>query len=720
MRLRTRSVHESQWRTSTSPTFLSVKTILLCVLAVCVFTPSLSQAGGGPENVFLVVNKRSWASRTIATHYIALRNIPSNNVFFIDWAGNVERINMATFQKSILKPILAEIDKRRLGDQIDYIVYSSDFPYEINFSKEVGGQGKFMSGSITSLTYLYELIEEGNFKQLGVLNNFYASTEPSRGSSRGFRNRDAWKSMSVKSVDGDGTNYFLSAMLGYTSGRGNSVDEIVDYLTKAAGADGTRPRGSVYFVNNQDIRSTTRSPLFPRIISAIKAEGGKAELLQGTLPDGKTDVIGATIGRANYNVGASKCKFLPGAILDNLTSFGGVLREGAGQTPLTEALRNGAAGATGTVIEPYALIPKFPHPIVHLHYLRGCNLAESVYQSVSAPYQLLLVGDPLCQPYAVAPIVECDGISSNQDISGEVTIRPRSIGSSVLRFELYVDGIRRGTCRQHGTLSFDSATMADGNHEIRIVAVANDDVGTQGRKIYNVTLNNHGNTTQARLISSASVSLNGKISVDIESSKSKRGFVLFSQREFLGSSKKKRATLTLSPLRLGMGPHKLLAVGLGESNLQNSFAAPIRVDVEPGFLFLSQPSTVGTNSTPGIKVRAANGITKSVESTKGGAWLTNAGVTDNQPFRIDSQFSVPKTGVYQFQMQFKGDFDLKVDGRSLFDQKSVPSYSRFEIPIHLERGGHRVAINARLSPPRMMLRFGDKGTQNLAGPRFHH
>ncbi len=698
---------------------------MFLMAVTCFFSvgPESCFAGGGPENVFLVVNQRSWASRTIANHYVSLRNIPSNNVFFIDWSGSVDRTDLATFRKKILQPIIAEIDKRRLGDQIDYVVYSSDFPYEIDFSKNVSSKDKFMSGSITSLTYLYELIEGNSADGIGRPNNFYANISAARGSSAGFRNGDSWSAMGKKSPEEEGTNYLLSAMLGYTSGRGNSVDEVVTYLTRAANADGQRPRGSVFYMTNQDIRTTTRSKLFPEYVRAIKAEGGNAEILEGTVPTGRNDVIGATIGRHVYNWADSGSQFLPGAIFDNLTSFGGVLREGAGQTPLTEALRHGAAGATGTVIEPYALRPKFPNPVVHLHYLRGCSLAESVYQSVTSPYQLLLVGDPLCQPYASIPRVTSDGIPSDGIVAGKVTIQPRVMalpGVQASRFELYVDGIRRGTCRTNGTMTFDSSTMADGAHEVRVVAVMNDKIRTQGRQITNITVANRKNTIRTRLTSPANVSLNGMISMDIEAPNAKRGIVLFNQRELMGNASGQRATVSFSPLRIGMGPHRLMAVGLGESNLDNVFAEPVNVNVKPGYLFPAKPMPVGTESQPGVQVVTAAGIPTSVATTRGNGWLTTAGVKKNEPFRLGSRFSVPQNGVYQFQIQVRGDVELKVDGKTLFAKKAITPYTRFEFPIHLQQGGHTLALNAKLDPPRMLLRFGDKGTQSLAGPTFQH
>ena len=80
--------------------------------------------------------------------------------------------------------------------------------------------------------------------------------------------------------------------------------------------------------------------------------------------------------------------------------------EESGQTPLSEFLRYGAAGASGTVIEPYAIPEKFPSPQIHVHYARGCTLAEAYYQSVHGPAQFLIVGDPLCRPWATIPVVE--------------------------------------------------------------------------------------------------------------------------------------------------------------------------------------------------------------------------------------------------------------------------------------------------------------------------
>ena len=61
------------------PVGLALASILL-TLAVS----ATVHAGGGPENLFLVVNLRSWASLTVANHYIQQREIPNSNVLYLD------------------------------------------------------------------------------------------------------------------------------------------------------------------------------------------------------------------------------------------------------------------------------------------------------------------------------------------------------------------------------------------------------------------------------------------------------------------------------------------------------------------------------------------------------------------------------------------------------------------------------------------------------------
>nr|MBA3846049.1 hypothetical protein [Planctomycetota bacterium] len=289
-----------------------------------------------------------------------------------------------------------------------------------------------------------------------------------------FHGVDRWDAEGARAKTG--ARYVLSTMLAMTSGRGTSYRQAVEGLRASAAADGTRPAGTIYFMLNDDVRSTTREFAVASAAAALAELGVKAEIIRGVLPERKADVAGAMIGSAGFDWSASGSTILPGAIVEHLTSLGGVMVQDGGQTPLSTLLAAGAAGASGTVTEPYALQAKFPLAFIHVHYARGCTLAEAFYQSVHAPYQLLIVGDPLCAPWARQPTVEAIGVVAGATVSGVLSIAPRSSGVAVARFEAYVDGVAAGIAKPGGRIAIDTSALADGWHEVAVVAIADDAV----------------------------------------------------------------------------------------------------------------------------------------------------------------------------------------------------------------------------------------------------
>jgi hypothetical protein len=182
---------------------------------------------------------------------------------------------------------------------------------------------------------------------------------------------------------------------------------------------------------NGDIRSRTREWGFAAAARLLEEAGVAAVVEEGVLPRNRSDIAGAMVGTANFDFAGSGSRILPGAICEHLTSCGGVLTWSDFQTPLTEWLRDGAAGASGTVTEPLAMQAKFPYPFIHVHYARGATLAEAFYQSVAAPYQLLIVGDPLCRPWAKARAAA----------TGSAAL---DVGPRMAALPARPDGVRRG------------------------------------------------------------------------------------------------------------------------------------------------------------------------------------------------------------------------------------------------------------------------------------
>ncbi len=198
----------------------------------------------------------------------------------------------------------------------------------------------------------------------------------------------------------EGINLLLSTALAVThEGRGTTLAESIEMLNRAAEADGTGGPSEFFFSVSDDVRSTTRKPLVPDAALVLRDLGHEVIVDREVLPKGRERLMGAMIGSPNYDWKSARNKVLPGGIVENLTSTSGVLYQADLQTPMTDLIRGGAIGTSGTVHEPFALQFKFPTPLLYAYYALGCTLGEAYYLSVESPYQLLIIGDPLCRPF---------------------------------------------------------------------------------------------------------------------------------------------------------------------------------------------------------------------------------------------------------------------------------------------------------------------------------
>jgi hypothetical protein len=581
----------------------------LAAVLLLAAAPAAARAGGGPESLFLVVNASRPDSVAVANAFAALRGVPPINVLMLPWRGGSENIDLKTFRSDLLLPVLHTIEGRRLAPQIDCIVYSSDFPWRIDFADELTaplkGQDKFPSGSLTGMTMLYQaVLANAGPVWLDPESNRYwrpLDTGGMPAATLGFRGTDAWDA-NGDVVKSGGRRYLLSVMLGVTAGRGNTVPEVVRSLDAAAAADGTQPAGTIYFVTNDDVRTTTRSPGFPPVVEELNRLGVKAAIVAGKLPTNQRDVAGLMTGTPDFDWQASRSTIMPGAICENLTSYGGIFTPSAGQTPLSAFIRAGAAGSSGTVIEPYALQAKFPHPAIQLHYARGATLAEAFYQSVRAPYQLLVVGDPLCRPWAVIPRVDVvlaeDGrpIEPGGPLTGRIELAPRAalpdrpVGGrggaattaddarTVDRFTLFVDGMRLVECAAGGRLPLDTAQLADGHHELRVVAAESSTVASQGRWVMPVRFANHGRTLTLRA-EPARVKAAGTVRVSV-AGENLDGVAVYAMGRVLGRTNGSDTTIEVPAELLGRGRVPIYATGrTGNGAINSVNAEPVTIEV---------------------------------------------------------------------------------------------------------------------------------------------
>lgn len=313
---------------------------------------------------------------------------------------------------------------------------------------------------------------------------------PTRGfSGQSYWSKNGWPCASPQ----QGEKYLLSTVLALTGKGQSTLQQALAQIERSVAADGTAPAGNVYFAQHKDPRSKTRQAQFKFAAAELESLGRSAKIVGDKYPKNDDRVIGATLGSPTIDWEKTGSKFVPGALCDNLTSYGGLWKK-AGQTQLTEFLNAGAAGAAGTVYEPYTIHPKFASARLHAHYARGCTLAEAYYQSVSGPFQLLIVGDPLCCPFGKFPNFEIKGLKDGTSVNGDfkLLIEETSDSSRIDHFEMFFNGVFAKRLDTAQPITVETDTIKSGDHEIRIVAVADSPIATRSSEKLFFTLNQSG------------------------------------------------------------------------------------------------------------------------------------------------------------------------------------------------------------------------------------
>jgi len=701
----------------------------------------LALAGGGPENVMLVVNARSWASKTIANHYIQLRGIPQRNVVYLDWSDRLfDAITIDVFRQKILLPVLQAIEAQGLGNQIDYVIYSADFPTTVNFQADAGATKLppqlSAFASLNALTYYYQFSASKNPLYLHIgpepySNLYYRRTAgaPQDAATVGFRNWYGW-SQDGEPLEAGGQRFLLSTLLAVTGGRGNSVSEVIAYLKASRLADGTRPKGTVYYMDNPDVRSSERKtaakfptqPPFADAVAALQKLGVAAEIAQGVYPQNKPDVQGLMMGSEKFDWVASRSKIRPGAICEHLTSFGGMFDDAIKQTPLTEFLRYGAAGASGTVIEPYLILQKFPSPFVQVHYARGASLAEAFYQATAGPFQLLIVGDALCQPWANIPRVAVTGVTPNSEIKGILQLQPTAQvagGGAIQRYVLYVDGLAIAGCGPGESLQFDTRRLVDGYHLLSVVAIENSAVETQGRWTAPVLVNNEGVACQLAMVTPAKrVTAGRPVALQVDAPGAAH-IVVTHQSRPVAALAGATGTVEVDTSGLGFGPITLKAVAYDEAKRDRAASPPLEFEVDPAPSLAPSPPAGRTKS--GILLTRGDGSTQAVADTSKHNWLEVAGVKPQSDYSVTGYVQVPTDDVYQFHLAHFGTATLRVGNTVVYQGNDQTSWPMHYIPVALQPGKHRVEIKGRSTlTPRLELRFGGPGAYRAGEANFEH
>ncbi len=326
--------------------------------------PAASQSA----RIVVVENTDSPDSVAIGDYYIRRRHVPPANVCRIACPTD-EEIPRAVYEARIETPVRQFLSRK--NGRIDYLLLTKGLPIRV----PEGGY------SVDSLLGAMDLPKKGERLE----NPYFGKAEPFSHARYGF--------------------YLVSRLIGYT--RADCL-RLVDSALAAR-----RPLASAtilihtgpghteegYHEVNDAMRRAhdilARKGV-PHVFSAADKFPGEYKNLVGYYSWGSND---NHFDRKAYNT----LGFVPGAIADTVVSTSGrtfANPNAPGQSLIADLIAQGVTGCKGYVSEPFADAIARPE-ILFDRYTSGANLIDSFYMASQFLYwKDMVIGDPLCAPYA--------------------------------------------------------------------------------------------------------------------------------------------------------------------------------------------------------------------------------------------------------------------------------------------------------------------------------
>ena len=399
---------------------------------------------------------------------------------------------------------------------------------------------------------LRELISDGALKTIrDQLSDMPIEQQPPVA----FSGKVGWLANGDQTIASDGIPYLLSCQLAVVDKRGSTLEQAITMVETAGDSDFQQPAGEFWFTSTKDIRTKTRRPGFEDARQWLGALGHQSELLQTSLPQREGTCAGLMLGTPTMNLDDRKWTFAPGAIAENLTSHSANFGTAA-QSKITDLLHAGAVMSSGPVYEPYSIPFKFPTPMLYGYYASGVSAIEAFYLSVRSPYQLLIVGDPLAQPYARPPsdlvIASLAATAPRQvNIQRRAAAVPDQRGATA-SIDLFIEGTLVQQLKPLENVRMNLPNDLSGAFELRTVLVGDD--ATQPRRSHVDWIELKGETpipTARR---------DGKSNGVIVACPGATSIKLAHHTETVGSIQGDQGVIQVDRSKLGDGPLRLRAV----------------------------------------------------------------------------------------------------------------------------------------------------------------
>ena len=341
-----------------------LKLLWSIVISALACAPAL----GGPTNVLVVMNGNSADSITVSKYYASKRGIDRKYICKI-YCPSDEFVTDEVFEETIRGPIKTYLMETGLKGQIDYLVTTKGIPFRT--------KGRWSVDSVLTCPFHDYRSQQQN---------------PYFGAKKRFSHKQ-YQMYLVTRLDGltvADAKALVDRSLAAKREKGLFLFDV------SPGKD----RNSSYKFLNEAMR---------RAAEMLKSKGFKVEIQEAPGFAVRTGLMGYFGWGANDDAysqkGFEKLRFRPGSIADmaysaSAVTLTGKIPAGTQRSFITVPVTNGVTGIKGYVQEPYVYAVALPD-ILFDRYTSGYNLAESFYAaSRFIHWRDMVLGDPLCAPYA--------------------------------------------------------------------------------------------------------------------------------------------------------------------------------------------------------------------------------------------------------------------------------------------------------------------------------
>ena len=439
---------------------------------------STAHAVPGPDSVAVLSNANVPESVALGEAYAAARDVPDVQVCAIDAPTDVTT-TLDAFRDRIVSGLEA-----CLGDAVDRIeavVVMRGMPLRVEMTTTDG----MRRVSLAAALGVWRSTIDGA-PLLGEPPGMTAMCGSSACYAARFRNPFRAGPFEPGYTRTTGTTEWRPLLVTMLHGR--SYEDAAKLITSATEAESMGgAEGELLFMNGADGARGALDVEYDAVIAALQ-DRGFTDVSRVPFDANLTGRSLASFftGTASLGETIEGNTFRPGALVDNLTSFGAVPQNfeatGESQVSIARWVAMGVAGAHGTTDEPLNNV--FPSRWLLVDYVDGATLAEAYHARLPYTYwHNLVLGDPMLAPYAIRPEVVIDGV-----VDGETVDAPRRLfvhasdpeGIGIATVVLYVDGVE--IARADGP-DLETCLTVPAGDDVQLLAVAQklDDGSDRGR-----------------------------------------------------------------------------------------------------------------------------------------------------------------------------------------------------------------------------------------------